>query len=186
MDDDIPIKNEVSAETPVPSSTPNASGSRSSSIHSKDLQSPENARSPSPDVSSLNRSHNDSGLSRTLSQQHNCRPHTNDPNEISIQSPAVKSPSTSLEIDMSPSNGSVAHHRDEFSREKLLQMNGSLVRSLEDVDIQIEDEGCSNPSYTKSETIAIAPANADERILKKSTSMKLKRGNSDPNIQTVL
>lgn len=184
IDDDIPIKNEVSAGTPVPSS--NASGSRSPSIQSKDIQSPENARSPSPDVSSLNRSHNDSGLSRTLSQ-HNCQPHNSDQNEILFnQSPALKSPSTSLEIDMSPSNGSVAPQRDEFSREKLLKINGSTVRSLEDVDIQIEDEGCCNPSFTKSETVAIAPLNDDERTVKKSNSMKLKRGYSDPNIQTVL
>lgn len=196
-DDDIPIKNELSAVTPPPSSTPNASVaiSRTSSIRStKDLNTPDNIASPSPEVSSLNHSHNDSGLSRTSSQQINIgsQPPILQNGEPNEQITVAKSPSTSLEIDISPSNGSIAHQpnqqRNNFSREKLLNNmpNGSIARSLEDVDIQIEDDGCYNPSYTKSEAIVPVATTDDERIMKKSSSLKLRRGNSDSNIQTVL
>lgn len=62
--------------------------------------------------------------------------------------------------------------------------NGTAPRSLDDIDIQIEDDGCNNPSYTKTESVIVV--GADVGCIKRSSSLTLKRDNSDPNIQTVL
>lgn len=91
-----------------------------------------------------------------------------------------KSPSTSLNIDMSPSNGSLAHNSLRPHTTQPIT-NGSVIRSLDDVDIQIEND--NGPATA---VATIVPLTDDVRILRKGNSFQMRRGHSDSNIQTVL
>ena len=164
-------------EHPVPNNlTPKASPKRAGSISSVNMHE------------SLNASNNQQSplrcRKRTTSSNEN-----NEDCELTEICHTQRSELTPLEGELKPANSSSNNHKDSFSRKKLWA-NAAVANET------VEDDGCYNPSFSKSEpTVAIvvdrneAKENGSQSNSASSSrpnSGKFKRTDTDSDIHTVL
>lgn len=173
--DDVVTSNHVPLKT-----SPNASGSRSSIRSNEDHKTKaEDSINPSPLNHSNKNSLSSHNRSRQTSETDECK------EDFELQDMCHSEKSLEIAILSNPMD----ENNQSFSRKKI--WNPANGRSVDDVNIQIDD-GCTNPSFTKSEITVAIPIDDNPKINRNSKSFSRqnsaasKKSDSDPNVKNVL